>query len=376
MAADIQGVIISEIFPGSSSSQNGYDVDGDGRSETNDEFVELFNTSKVAVDIGGWTIEDGDDSSFTFPTGTMIPAGGYVVLVGGWEGGVDNPLPSNFFDLGNNANNGFLKDSGEEVILSSGPETIAAVYGDFDSDDISGIPSGSVDNFGTPADAQSLQRNPADLNAFVTTTPTAGALNECFVTGTLISTKKGEVAVENLNVGDVVKTANGQLEAIKWIGRQTVKPENVQNPMRGYPILVKAGALGDGLPVRDLYVSPDHALFVDGLLINAGALVNSSSIVQTEPTETFTYFHVELEKHALLIAEGTYAESYLPQREDRDCYDNADEYTDLYPEGPSVMLWPMDYPRVSSYTTVPRYVRKRLQTVADDLYGAVVLQTA
>lgn len=196
---------------------------------------------------------------------------------------------------------------------------------------------------------------------------------ECFLTGTLIATAEGEVAVEKLSVGDRVQTAEGTLERIKWIGRQTMKPEEVRNPMRGYPIWVKAGALGDHLPKRDLYVSPDHALLVGDLLINAGALVNGVSIIQTEPTETFTYFHVELEKHSLLIAEGAYAESYLPQREDRNCYDNAAEYTDLYPEGPSVMLWPLDYPRVSSYTTVPRYVRKRLQNIADAQYGSKTL---
>lgn len=198
---------------------------------------------------------------------------------------------------------------------------------------------------------------------------------ECFLTGTLISTNQGDVAVENLKVGDWVQTSDGTLERIKWIGRQTMKPEDVRNPMRGYPILVKAGALGHNLPTRDLYVSPDHALLVDGLLINAGALVNSISIIQTEPIDIFTYFHVELDKHALLIAEGTYAESYLPQKEDRSCYDNEAEYTDLYPEGPSVMLWPLDYPRVSSYTTVPRYIRKRLQKIADGQYRSISLQT-
>lgn len=194
---------------------------------------------------------------------------------------------------------------------------------------------------------------------------------ECFVTGTHVLTEQGEKRVEELVIGDRVQTANGESEPIKWIGRQTVKPEDVQNPMRGYPIRIKAGALGNHLPVRDLYVSPDHAVLVDGLLINAGALVNSVSIIQTEPTDVFTYFHIELEKHALLIAEGTYAESYLPQKEDRDCYDNAAEYSALYPDGPSVMLWPLDYPRVSSYTTVPRYVRQRLRAIANNLDSEV-----
>ena len=147
-------------------------------------------------------------------------------------------------------------------------------------------------------------------------------LIECFLTGTSILTDKGEIAVENLVIGDRVVTAEGKLEPVKWIGYQTVKPNQVKQPLRGYPILIKAGALGNNLPQRDLYVSPDHAMFFEGMLINAGALVNGTSIVKTEPQEAFTYYHVELENHALLLAEGALAESYLPQNEDRLAYEN------------------------------------------------------
>ena len=104
-----------------------------------------------------------------------------------------------------------------------------------------------------------------------------------------------------------------------------------------------------------------------GLLINAGALVNGSSILKTTPTDTFTYYHVELDKHALLVAEGTAAESYLPQKEDRLVYDNGTEYEELYPHSSKIILWPLDYPRISSAVTVPRYLRKHLQQVAPGL---------
>ena len=192
---------------------------------------------------------------------------------------------------------------------------------------------------------------------------------ECFLAGTHILTEKGEVTVENLQIGDKVRTANGQLEFVKWVGRQTIQPNQAINPLRGYPVLVKAGALGDSLPHRDLYVSPDHSLFVDGLLINAGALVNDISILKTTPTETFTYYHVELENHCLLIAEGAAAESYLPQKENRDEYDNFAEYEELYPHGSNLMLWPMDYPRISSWNKVPRFVSKKLLKIAHQLFS-------
>ena len=201
-------------------------------------------------------------------------------------------------------------------------------------------------------------------------TSTDGAtfqLIECFLTGTHILTDKGEVAVENLQIGDNVVTAEGKLELIKWIGYQTVKPNQVKQPLRGYPILIKAGALGNNLPHRDLYVSPDHAMFFEDVLINAGALVNGTSIIKTEPKSAFTYYHVELENHALLLAEGASAESYLPQNEDRLAYENGAEYEELYPYGSNLMLWPMDYPRISSWVKVPRYMRKKLNLIAQQL---------
>ena len=115
----------------------------------------------------------------------------------------------------------------------------------------------------------------------------------CFLSGTHILTEKGEIAIENLQIGDKIKTAEGKLEPIKWIGKQTRYPHEISNPLRSHPILIKAGALGNNLPHRDLYVSPDHAMFFEGLLINAGALVNDISIIKTEPKEIFTYYHIE-----------------------------------------------------------------------------------
>ena len=195
----------------------------------------------------------------------------------------------------------------------------------------------------------------------------------CFLPGTNILTDGGEKPIEELQIGDNVRTYEGKLESIKWIGRQTVEPGKVRNPLRSHPILIKQGALGNNLPHRDLYVSPDHAMFVDELLINAGALVNDISIIKTQPKETFTYYHIELENHCLLIAEGTSAESYLPQNEKREEYDNGAEYEELYPHGNNLMLWPMDYPRVSSHIKVPRYIKKKLLAIAEELESNVYL---
>ncbi|MEL6122985.1 MAG: Hint domain-containing protein [Bacteroidota bacterium] len=186
-----------------------------------------------------------------------------------------------------------------------------------------------------------------------------GTLN-CFCVGTLITSGNDDVVpIESLQINDRVRLHNGQVATVKWVGKQTVTAANDPAGQRN-PILIKEGALGQGLPARDLQVSPNHAIYVDGLLINAGALVNGDTIIQTNPTEEFTYYHIELDTHELLLAEGVPAESYLPQQERRDDYDNAAEFDAIYPHGRKVMLWPLPHPRISSAAQVPAYIREKL----------------
>src|ERR1700716_3436145 len=94
-----------------------------------------------------------------------------------------------------------------------------------------------------------------------------------------------------------------------WLGRQTVSL-GFADPLRVLPIRIKAGALGDNIPSRDLLLSPDHAVLIDDVLIQAGALVNGVSIIrETNVPQTFTYYHIELDGHELILAEGAPAET-------------------------------------------------------------------
>ena len=101
-------------------------------------------------------------------------------------------------------------------------------------------------------------------------------------------------------------------------------------------------------------------MFVDGLLINAGALVNGINIISTEPRRDFKYYHIELDSHVLLVADGCPAESFLAQHEIRSDYDNAEEYNALYPNGSKLMLWPMSYARISSAMKVPLTIKDKI----------------
>jgi hypothetical protein len=131
----------------------------------------------------------------------------------------------------------------------------------------------------------------------------------CFVTGTLIATARGEVAVENLAVGDLVVTTVGVARPIMWVGNKRVRrPTAAHQPVR-----VMAGAFGDNLPVRDLMLSPGHAVCVDvmdAVFVPVGELINGATIAQVKVDEV-TYWHVELESHDVLVAEGLPCESYM-----------------------------------------------------------------
>ncbi|GGJ25593.1 Hint domain-containing protein [Neoroseomonas lacus] len=138
-------------------------------------------------------------------------------------------------------------------------------------------------------------------------------VNACFAAGTKVATARGEVAVEDLRVGDLVVTphSGAPLQPVIWLGHSRVNVARHPAPAKVAPVLIKAGALADGVPFRDLRVSPDHAMFLDGHLVPAKLLVNDSTIVQEAWCPEVTYWHVELPSHGLLVAEGAVSESYF-----------------------------------------------------------------
>ncbi len=135
----------------------------------------------------------------------------------------------------------------------------------------------------------------------------------CFASGTRIRTSRGDVAVEELQVGDLAMTASGNRRPIRWIGHRRVHCRRHPVPHEVMPIRIAAHAFGPSRPTRDLYVSPGHAICVDVLgeaLIPAIALVNGATIQQVG-VEEVTYWHVELDSHDILMAENLPAESYF-----------------------------------------------------------------
>ena len=168
--------------------------------------------------------------------------------------------------------------------------------------------------------------------------------NPCYLAGTLITTEQGEVPVEELAIGDRVLTLDGSFKPIKWIGTRSYTGLFAATNVRAYPVLIRAGALGDDLPRRDLYVSADHALYLHDVLIPAGSLINGASIKVAEGIEPIHYFHIELAAHDVIFAEGVAAESFV-DCDSRLMFHNAAEFARLYPHEPG-RAWAFCAPRL------------------------------
>ena len=147
----------------------------------------------------------------------------------------------------------------------------------------------------------------------------------CYCRGTLILTETGEVAVEALKIGDRVMTISGEAEPIKWIGRRSYQGRLIAGSRWALPVRIRDRALADGVPARDLFISPAHALYIDGVLVEAESLLDGATIAQAQSIERVEYFHIELAAHHVIFAEGAPAETYI-DTDNRGIFDNASEY--------------------------------------------------
>lgn len=166
----------------------------------------------------------------------------------------------------------------------------------------------------------------------------------CFTPGTAIATPQGERAVEDLKVGDRVVTRDNGIQEIRWIGHRTLDYGQLAAHEHLKPVLITQGSLGDGLPERDMLVSPNHRLLVANertmlyfeeheVLVAAKHLSNSRTI---RPVQTLgvTYVHFMCDRHEVVLANGCWTESFQPGDQSLNGLGNAqrNEIFEIFPE--------------------------------------------
>jgi len=164
----------------------------------------------------------------------------------------------------------------------------------------------------------------------------------CFAAGTRILTPSGERAVETLTEGDLVLAGAGEELAacpIKWLGCRRIDLASHPRPTPVAPIRIMRGAIADRIPHNDLCVSPDHGILIDGRLICARQLVNGTTICEVTGFASVQYFHIELDAHNILLAEGLAAESYLDTG-NRSFFADAGEALLLHPDLTNELHYP------------------------------------
>lgn len=173
-------------------------------------------------------------------------------------------------------------------------------------------------SFAKKADGTSY--TPADFTASTTTVSYNGSTSSaltlsCFLPGTLIRTPSGDRAVEDLEIGDeIVAYQDGieEVRAVTWVGRKSVSVlSNIYDDEAGYPVRILKNAVSEGVPFKDLLVTPEHCLFLDGKFVPARMLVNGRSIFYDRSISTYEYYHVETAPHSVIMADGMLTESFL-----------------------------------------------------------------
>ncbi|GAB0120062.1 Hint domain-containing protein [Acidisoma sp. 7E03] len=149
-----------------------------------------------------------------------------------------------------------------------------------------------------------------DESGSTITVNAAASVFTCFLAGTRITTPTGEVEIELLRSGDLVMTPDGRSVAVRWVGANSVSTA-FSDRDQVMPVRIQKGAFSSNVPARDLFVSPDHSFYFDGGLVPARLLVNGTTICQVDCGKRLVYYHIELEPHDLVLAEGAPTESFL-----------------------------------------------------------------
>ncbi|ARW11620.1 Hint domain-containing protein [Acetobacter ascendens] len=283
----------------------------------------LYDTSTadtITVESGG-SVAFEDNSTLS---GTLtLQNGGSATIQAGTSGTID---------MAGSSNTGVvisgLTSGGTATTIISGFNGVSG--GDSDGIELAGLNAADVTSVTYPsADQASLLLT----NGKTVTLNIAGAekagytlasgangdliYEVCFLSGSMIRTPEGDVAVEDIQIGDQVVTFDwtnnkNVLRSVAWVGKThaTVR-SGLPHDEAGYPVRVLKDAVSDGVPYKDMLITAEHCLFFDGKFVPVRMLVNGVSIFYDTSITSYDYYHVETEQHSVITADGMLTESYL-----------------------------------------------------------------
>ncbi|MGP3696847.1 Hint domain-containing protein [Rhodobacter sp. NSM] len=334
---DAQGDVLSGVDGLIGSTHDDTLVGFDGESTTGSDIY-----TNVIHGGGGNDVIDGragDDSLFGDDGNDTVLAGAGSDVVEGGAG--DDSLDGGSGDdtlLGGDGNDRIDGGDGSDVLTGgAGNDTVVAGLGDTivggeDSDDgdrdvlilnVGGDypytvvrdeddPESGWIYFETPSGTQSIRFENIEKIRYV----------PCFTPGSLLLTLRGEVAVEDLRVGDRVLTRDSGYRPVRWIGRRHLPSSMLSFQPELRPILIRRGALGPDRPSRDMMVSRQHRMLIWGaraellfgegeLLVRAAHLLGQPGVEEAAANDV-TYLHVLFDRHEIVMADGTWTESFQP----------------------------------------------------------------
>jgi hypothetical protein len=283
----------------------------------------IFGGASFAIPNAGLLTGTGTVDGYLSNTGTLLAQGGTLTVTHDVDGsgGISIAAGAAFVLGGESGETVNFGDGANERLILNTPSAFTGTLANLADGDI--IDLGTTDIQSAVTIGSTLQvtmTNASTIDYTVSGLPagtvfTLGAVSSelvvsCFAEGTHIDTPNGPRAVEHLSAGETVLLASGEVEKIMWLGRRRIDLRRHPDPQRASPVRVAAGAFGAGCPRTDLWLSPDHAVFVDGILIPIKRLINGTSIARVLVEEVI-YYHIELPRHDVLLAEGLPAESYL-----------------------------------------------------------------
>ncbi len=283
---DTSGLIGTYYGPGNAASDNiveitAQDSNSDNLINSNDQ----ASPEAVSYDLGSGPVNTFYDSLFNVQTTvTFAPGSGQPDYNG--IGGLIQTETGDLFFVMIDDDAGFGANALDNVAIQS-------------------IGINSIDAFGSQQSATA-----SDSQEFV----------PCFTAGTLIKTPFGERPVQDLRIGDQVLTVDNGIQSVTWIGCRRLGPGALAKYPNLAPIAIKAGSLGDGVPEKDLILSPQHHIALSSrivqrmtghneVLVAAKKLIGFPGILQQTSALGVQYYHFTCPNHELVWANGTRAET-------------------------------------------------------------------